>query len=196
MVPNNPQPERKTLIIECTIDIALWLADNTATIARDETAGELFADIKNAIKQIERAINRPMDDKYCGNCPSVLDDKRRQCSTPLYIPFDYSNHQYPPEIQCWRCKITHNADVLIQNAIDSIAGLLYTAREIHEIMAEIGQPIPPRTWRWWRAQGKLINRSENTAEPMYWISDVRDLMAAKPQRATTGAAAHRTSLQQ
>jgi hypothetical protein len=44
-----------------------------------------------------------------------------------------------------------------------------------DIMAIIGEPIPPRTWRYWRAEGKIKPRNELGDTPRYWLDDVRKL---------------------
>lgn len=176
--------------------LATFLADNIPAIACDEAAGELFRDVRNAVDAIERAINRPIEPKYCGNCPAIIEDKQGQeleCATALYVPWDHHTQQYPVEVECWRCKVSYSVDKLIQDALNSIAGLLYSAREVQELMAQIGQPIPPRTWRYWRAEEKIIVRGWRGAEPMYWINDVKDLMAQKPQKMATGSTAHRNA---
>jgi hypothetical protein len=178
-----------------TAAMAFWLANNVSAIACDEAAGLCFTEVQNAVDAIERMINRPHAAKYCGNCPAPIEDKhghQQVCAIPLYAEWDYRAHQYPVEIECWRCKAAHNVDRLIEQALNSVAGLLYSAGEIQALMEEIGQPIPPRTWRYWRAEGKIAARSWRDGEPMYWINDVRDLMAQKPQKLTTGAAARRT----
>lgn len=177
-------------ITEPTLDpylTAAWLAQHVSAIACDEAAGEMFTEVQNAVNAIERAINRPIPPKYCGPCPTVNEDQSR-CGVELYVKRELA------EVQCWKCKLTYNADDLIDLAMLGAGELLYSAREIQELMASIGEPISPRTWRHWRKEDKLIDRSEALgSEPKYWIRDVRRLMAQKPQKAATGAAARQTA---
>jgi hypothetical protein len=173
---------------------AKWLATNVSAIAADESAGEFYSEIKNAIEEIDLLINRKVSPKYCGNCPAIIEGQQGRtyvCAIPLYAPWDYRAQQYPVEIQCWKCKVTYNVDRLIQQALNDVGGLLYSGGEIKTLMEEIGQPIAPRTWQYWRREGKIEARGWRGAEPMYWISDVQDLMAQKPQGKPTGSAAHK-----
>lgn len=163
-------------------DLAHWLARHADAIACDEAAGEIYADVKTAVDAIERVINRPESSRYCGPCPTLLEDQN-QCRAGLFAKRD------AVEIRCWKCKMTHNVEQLIGSALRSVGGLLYSAGEVQELMSQIGQPIPSRTWRYWRASGRIEARGWRGAEPMYWISDVQDLLAAKPQKVATGSAA-------
>ena len=165
-----------------TASLASWLANHVDAIAQDEAAGEIFSDVKRIVDDIERMVNRPIPPRYCGPCPTLTEDQV-YCSVGLFAKRDAI------EIVCWKCKMTHNVEKLIQHAMRNTEGLLYSAREVQMLMAEIGQSIPPRTWRYWRAQEKVIVRGWRGAEPMYWLSDVQELMAAKPQKSATGAAA-------
>lgn len=171
------------------IVMARWLAERVYVLAGLELVGECFTQIEHLVADIERTINRPESQRYCGNCPTPLDDHQRRllrhsgeedretCSTPLYAkkPDDV-------QVECWKCHHTHNIEKIIQEAIARRHELLYTEREILEIMAEIGKPIPDRTWRYWRASGKLINRSEWTAEPAYWLEDCINLWVESKRR--------------
>jgi hypothetical protein len=176
------------------IAAARFLARHIPAIAQDEAAAELFADIKAAVESIRRVINRPVDPKYCGPCPAKTEGKAgkvQDCATALYAPWDYHDEQYVIEVECWHCHVIHNVDTLIQDALNSVAGLLYSAEEVQEVMRQIGQEIPSRTWRYWRANDKIIVRGWREGEPMYWIDDVKDLVASRPQKLATGATAHK-----
>lgn len=150
---------------------ALHLSQHVPLIACREDAGVMFAEIRNAVEEITRAINRPHSKKFCGVCPTMRDDKglEVQCGESLYAKHD------DVLVTCWRCKQSYDVERLIQDAVDNVRGLLYSANEILEIMKQIGEPIPPRTWRYWRANGKIPERNEWGAEPGYWLEDVRRL---------------------
>lgn len=174
-----------------TAELALLLAsdDALARIAQREDAADFHAFVLHIRDSIDKAINRPETKRYCGNCPTPLDDHQRRqlledgeedretCATPLY-----TKKKDDIEVTCFRCKQTFNAEKLIQQALSRKSELLYSEQEVLEIMREIGRPIPERTWRYWRASGKLINRSEWSAEPAYWLEDVLALRAQSANR--------------
>jgi hypothetical protein len=153
------------------IAAACFLSRHVPLIACREDAGQCFTDIKNAVDTIERMINRPRSKRFCGVCPTMRADKGQevQCGESLYAKHD------DVLVTCWRCKQSYDADRLIQDAVDNVRGLLYSSSEILAIMAQIGEPVPARSWRYWRANGKIPERNEWGAEPGYWLEDVRKL---------------------
>jgi hypothetical protein len=164
-----------------TNELALWLARNVTAIASDEGAAVCYREIKQIVTDIERIINRPESTRDCGPCPTVKDGE--QCNTDLQA------RRGDSDVRCWKCKTTYSIDDLIQRGLDTVGELLYCARDILAIMDGIGKHIPDRTWRNWRAEKRLIVRGWRGGEPMYWISDVRELLAQKPQKSVTGRAA-------
>ena len=178
MVPNNPQPERKALITECTIDIALWLADNTATIARDETAGDCYRDIKTIIDTIERVINRPIPDRFLGPCPAIIENEHR-CGHALTAPRDAN------EVNCRACKTVHNIDEITQRLWSEVNEWLLTPQEIHMVMEYFGEPVPASTIRRWKHEGRLQVRGWRDGKPRYWAGDVRTLRNTQPGKRMT-----------
>jgi hypothetical protein len=154
--------------------LAQFLAANIPAIACDEAAGELFQDVQNAVDAIERMINRPVEPKYCGPCPTLNEDQDI-CSVGLFTKWDGVTKQYEPEIECWKCHMTYNADELITDALSEVDGWLFTAAEVLETMAQIGEPISERTWRHWRKTGAIQSRNELGVEPKYFIGEVRYL---------------------
>lgn len=151
--------------------LAVLLSRNTDRLAQLESAGQCFAEVEALIGELERVINRPRPKRFCGVCPTMRDEKglEVQCGESLYAKHDDAS------VTCWRCKQSFDVERMIQDAVDNVRGLLYNANEILEIMKQIGEPIPPRTWRYWRANGKIPERNEWGAEPGYWLEDVRRL---------------------
>ncbi len=165
-----------------TVELASWLARHVSAIACDEGAAVCYREIQEIVRDIENVINRP-ERHSCGPCPSPVGDDQQLCSTALVA------RRGETYVHCWKCKATHNIGELIQRGLETVDELLYSARDVSTTMAAIGEPIPDRTWRQWRAEKKLVVRGWRGAEPMYWISDVRELLAQKPQKAPTGTAA-------
>lgn len=157
-----------------TASLAQWLATHVDVIAQDELAGDIYRDIRNAVDAIERVINRPHDPKYCGPCPHINEDQQ-PCGVGLFAEWNEENKNYNPEVACWKCHTTFNAEKLITDALGDVDGWLFTAQEILETMKHIGEPISDRTWRHWRKTGAIQSRNEVGAEPKYYIGEVRYL---------------------
>jgi hypothetical protein len=168
-------------------NIALWLADNTDTIARNETAGDLYRDIKDKIHQIEHVINRPIPDRFCGTCATSIDGTL--CGLALYAPREAI------EVHCARCKTTHNVEKLFQRTLDNSDDKSFTISELHRtILPAVREYVPPRTLQHWAAHGRLVPTGYGAdGEPRFLLADVRRLRAMKTQSAATGAAAHKAS---
>jgi hypothetical protein len=165
--------------ISRTEELALWLARHVTALASDEAADVCYREIKEIVREIERTVDRPASHRYFGACPTVTENQEL-CNTGLYAKRDQT------EIRCWKCKATYNTHDLIDDRLDAIDELLYSAQDIM-----ITMEIPERTWRWWRAEKKLIIRGEREGHAAYWVSDIRELLDQKTQKATTGAAARR-----
>lgn len=160
--------------------IALWLAQHVNAIAADKAANVCYREIDEITNDIGRMINRPLPHRDLGTCPTILTDgygSSRECRNPL------TAKRGQTEIQCDSCKATFDVEALIRQRIDDVADWLFTAREILDIMASIGEPIAASTWRRWRATGKIESRNELGSEPKYLLSEVRALRNEKQQSA-------------
>ena len=158
---------------------ARWLATHVSAIACTPGASVCYTEITQIQTDIERAVDRPHSPRYWGPCPTPEADNGQTCATGLFALTPDAD-----AVTCWRCHQTHQIHDLIERALASIDELLYSARDILEILRQTGQPLSERVWRDWRAKGRLTIRGWRGAEPMYWISDVRDLMRARPNTAT------------
>lgn len=154
-----------------TQTLALWLTEHVHAIASDQSAAICYREIKELITDIERAVNRPVAPRELGPCPATLTDNygERRCQTKLTAQHDQR------EVQCWKCKTTHDVEKLIRDALDETRDWLWTAREVLDFMGLIGEPITERTWRRWRTENRIQSRNETGAEPKYLLHEVREL---------------------
>ncbi|WP_156671367.1 hypothetical protein [Mycobacterium sp. E1214] len=189
--------------VQTTSGIALWLAEHVTALAADEGAGVAFREIAEIIKDIEKLVDRPAGRRFCGPCPSVLDDHDtmhthgRRCGTALLASRDAT------EVTCPTCKATHGIDALMAQLRADLDSWAFTWSEMMNLVLPMfGERIPTRTFRSWIATGKLqatgYRRSDgtfvfvrlaSTDKPAYRLGDVRRLREAKPQKSKTGAAA-------
>jgi hypothetical protein len=157
--------------------MASWLAAQVPAITQNEAAGEFFADIRNAVDQIERAINRPIPDRFLGPCPSQLQDGL--CDTTLMAD------RKAQEVTCPSCKIVHDVDAVERQLWERVDEWLLTPQEIHMIMEYFGEPVPASTIRRWKMEGRLVVRGWRDGKPRYWPGDVRRLRKRDTRAKTT-----------
>lgn len=183
-----------------THEDARWLAEHVSAIACDESAGVWHDEISGYVRRIERCIDRPARRRWLGPCPKWNEQTRKACGVDLYA------HEDAIEVHCRTCRTTHNCNRLKLLQQNDIERELLTWDRV--LKANKWQPddcrVPERTLRIWRKTGRLKPRgwlrpngrhggTQHSADdqPLYRWQDVRRLRAEKPQRANTGAAAHR-----
>lgn len=172
-----------------TVEYALHLAAHTHRIAGHENAGQCATDLQTLVDQIERLINRPVPEKFCGYCPTPTPkDDQKQCGILLYAKRDDT------QTTCWKCHTTHNIDQLIEQALEDSDEMSFTLGELYKtILPAVNEHIPLRTLQHWAATSRLVPTGYNThAEPRYQLAHVRQLRDQKPQQKPTGTNAHKT----
>lgn len=173
--------------IHTTIGMAKWLSRHISAIANDEGCGELVADVQGLVGEIERIINRPVMDQFCGTCNGVVESM--PCDMRLYAPREAA------EVYCTRCKTTHNIAELFERTLNASDDKSFTIKELHKtILPAVRCHIedPQRTMRRWFTTGKLVPTGyDSDGEPRFLLADVRELRDAKPQKSKTGAAAEK-----
>lgn len=194
--------------VASSLDRASWLAANVGAIACDEAAGQWHGEIAGYVRRIELCIDRPLRRRWLGPCPTWDEQVRKACGTDLYAREDAI------EVYCRKCRATHNCNRLQLLQQGDLERERLTWDRL--LKANKYQPdefrIPERTLRLWRKTGPNgepprlkprgwlrpdgshgINRRTNDDEPLYLWSDVRKLRVEKPQKAATGAAAHKSA---
>ena len=178
-------PQKLTLTAP---QMSLWLADHVSAIAAEESAGDICAEIKRCIDEIERCINRPVPDRYLGPCPTLLTDGygQRVCGTELTAP------RAADTVQCPVCGTTHRTAALHEEQMRRTDEMSFTISDLHRLILPINREyVPLRTLQHWVARNLLVPTGWVDAEPRFLLADVRALRNRKPQAKPTGAAAHK-----
>ena len=183
-------PYRSPLVFSLGSGEALWLAGNVAAISASEDAMDIIGDIETHHEDIVRVVNRPVRIVYLGRCPTWIEGDNRACGVALRTPDD------SVEVYCPRCRRTHNCHRLALERMDEAERTQLTFDQVLRVNQD--QPpdwqISPRTLRHWRSSGMLRAQSHDTdGVELYAWGDVKRLQLRKPQKAMTGAAAHRGS---
>lgn len=162
--------------------MAVWLANRVASLASAECADDTFSEVRKAIAQMERAVNRPPSPKTCGPCPTpgvhtdkgfVPGDSRSKCGTRLEA------RETASQIQCPTCKQTHDVESLITRLMNETHYMHYTIPELCQtVLPRLGDPIPQQTLQRWHAKGELqprgwVTTTRGKTIPQFMLADVR-----------------------
>jgi hypothetical protein len=169
-------------VIGTAVAMATWLKERVSALASAECADETFTDVKNAMEQIERAVNRPPSPKTCGPCPTpgehtekgfVMGDVRTRCGTRLEAK------AAAVEVRCPTCKQSHDVEALITRLINETNYTCYTIPELCQIvLPRLNEPIPQQTLQRWHAKNLLQPQGYTTTDrgktiPQFMLADVR-----------------------
>jgi hypothetical protein len=135
------------------IDMVRWLVGNIGAIACDESAGQWFGEIDSLVRQIERAIDRPVKIELLGFCITQVDGSKT-CDTALRAPEDAI------EVQCRRCRTTRRCDtVRAQGQSDARRALIPWPKVLETNKTQPdGWRVNERTLRDWKETGVLKPR--------------------------------------
>lgn len=178
-------------------EAAEWLAYNVHSIALDEAAGQIFAEIETNVRAIEKVINPPVPRKYLGPCPTWNERTRQACKFELWAAGEAI------EVTCPRCRRTHTCNrlqLLLVNDLDRAKVTVERILELNRVLPEEYR-IPERTLRRWRKPGPKgepprlkprgwlrpdgshgIHRRSDDDRPLYLWSDVRKLRSESAKK--------------
>lgn len=170
---------------------ALHLSQHVPLIACREDAGDCFREVRNAVEDIEKCINRPVPPRRLGPCPTLV-AHHQACATMLTAP------RKATEVICPECKMGYTVEHLVELLRNE---LLYWPLSSVEILGSRTSELPgaldywnvnlaTSTFHHWRKTNTLQVRSyrnretlaimpakeNNNDEPLYWLADVLDKM--------------------
>lgn len=148
-----------------TPDLARWLKVNVPAIAKLDTAGDLYRDIRQLVGTdtartgtLVTAIN-PLQRHLVGPCPTVTGRDRQghpaQCGHILYAD------TYDRTVTCPACK--HDIDIEATRRRAAAERDYHTAEQLLDVLDTIGEPVEPDTLDTWikarrlRPAGRLHN---------------------------------------
>lgn len=175
-----------------TSEMATWLASAVHAIACDESAGVWRADIDSLVRQIQRAIDRPVKIEMLGLCSTQIGEGRQTCDTMLRAPEDAI------EVRCRKCRTTRRCDTVRAQGQSDAKRALITWEQVVETNRQQpdGWRVPDRTLRDWKSTGALsprefqrldgknhgLHRRHADEEPLFAWSDVERLRSAPKGR--------------
>jgi hypothetical protein len=172
---------------------ARLLSRRVPVIACREDAGQCFMEVKRAVEDIERAINRPIPPRRLGPCPTLV-AHHQACATQLTAP------RKATEVVCPECKMGYTVEYLVGLLREE---LLYWPLSSVEILGSRTSELPgaldywnvnlaSSTFHHWRKTTLTARSYRNRAtlaikparendndEPLYWLADVLDRMGVE-----------------
>lgn len=144
--------------------LALWLAHNVSAIASDQGFAVCYREVKQIVRDIERAINRPNPPVLLGPCPTMI-AHHRACAVRLSAPRGAAT------VKCQACGYEHDVETVIEKSLESERAADYTAT-VPELAVLLRRPV--RTIYDWVNFGKL--KPANSIGPArYRLADAREL---------------------
>lgn len=173
-----------------------WLRNNVQAIACDEAAGEIYDEIADLHKRMERTVNRRQPPKFLGHCPTWIEETKTVCGRQLSAPADAI------QTRCRDCGQTHNCNRLQLLLVGDQEREKVTMARVRYLNRNLPPEyrIPERTMRQWITDGRLrprgylradgtrsAERGADSDEPLYLWADVRRIRS-EPGRVKTRAA--------
>lgn len=163
-----------TRVVAAIAAMSTWLAANVSAIASSDDAGLCYREIDRHVGRIMRIVNRPSPPRFCGPCPHPVDG--RACDTRLMA------NRAATEVRCPTCESVHKVADLLADLLERIDHMSFTAADVLLIFTGLGEPLSPRTFRQWRYTKRILPAGWFDGEPLYRISDVRELSGRHASR--------------
>lgn len=188
-----PRSDPASLTVDGLYDFevaAVWMAHDAQALRRHPAIDDLHDEITDVVASVRMAVDRLPELAYKGPCPSVADE--RLCGADLYV------EKGQDWVKCRRCGSNHDVREINRAAREQIEDMLFTASELHDLLAELGSPVPKGTiWSWasrrqlqprgWKRNGRItdhwICRSD---PPVYRLGDVLELRAESGRCGASG----------
>ncbi|MCQ1951605.1 hypothetical protein NNX28_16935 [Arthrobacter sp. zg-Y859] len=155
--------------------VAAWLYVRRDIILRQEWAGDLLQELRDALNDCNRATDRAGQRVFAGMCPTEHEDGTT-CEQPLYALTGR------PYARCRECGQEWDVSDWRERALAAAEYQHGTAAEISRMLSDpvTREALPQATIRQWARRGKLEAAYCQVADRrnVYRVSDVRDLWAA------------------
>lgn len=169
-----------------SVSAARILLSRIDAIRRHPEVTELLDEITDAVEQARRAVDRPADRMYLGQCMAAFPDEDGidvTCYEEIWAKVDAH------ETVCRVCGITHEVAERRGGLLERAKPLIVTVKQAAEYMGEVGGiTVNAKTIRTWIERGKLADHSGGEGERTIRLGDLFQLLADKSEAKTRTAA--------
>lgn len=173
--------------------IARWLHHHIGWLRHHEAAEEIHAEIIDAVRDVRRAIDRPVETVYVGPCE--CGEHLFACLGERYVTCP-NREAHEDGRDTW--SVADRIDWLLAQAEDVVA----TATQISAALTHYNRPVTPAALRGYVRRGRLApvwctdtgnNRTFRGGAALYRLGDVMDVIA--PTVVTIGSGADAVELE-
>lgn len=161
--------DERDQLIHChhsdTGSVAAWLVRNLHTLRLHAEAGIAYDDIRQAIREARRAIDRPSDPVPFGPCGQIFDNGD-VCQEILYGQLDR------PQVPCRACGALHPTRGRLEWMLQYMQGMLATIPELVAIASLAGKRTNADALRLMHSRGRFIAKGVDAAgQPTFRVSE-------------------------
>lgn len=155
-----------------TSTLARWLGTHVEWIRHHEAGAELVDELRSAIREARRVLDRPPDRWYAGRCGDALADNAGPCGEDLYAKAGSRL------VTCRGCGAEYDVEARREWLLSAVEDVLATAAEIARALTSLATPVTSSTIRGYVHRRRLESRGRDprTGNPTYRIGDVLDLL--------------------
>lgn len=161
---------------------ARFLGAHLEWIRHRQEAAAVFADLREAARELERLVGRPTGLRYRGPCWADLGDVDEvgdplQCQEILYA------RPGAEVVKCRFCGAEYNAEGRRQWLLDEARTTLAHAALIASALTALDVPIAVGTIYSWASRGRLVDHgTDQLGRPLYRVGDAIDLLSVPRRR--------------
>lgn len=132
-----------------------WLANHTEALRLDPAAKEAFDDLEAACRQLERLVDRRVDNRhFIGIC---------DCGKALYAPWNWTAIQCKPCGAIWN--LADGQDILLRHLDDRLVTLGEAAKLAGHLDPDRSQDAVRKLVEKWAGHGRLVPHGHIMREP-------------------------------
>lgn len=171
--PGRSQPELRLPVhyAEQTAgEASRWLRASIDAIRHDESAGECYDELRDAIRLAERRCVPPPPSWYAGPCD--------ECDSDMTIELDDSGRPAAEAVVCEACGHSHDLAGRREKLIELAGDKLMTGTmALSSVKILMDADVPRGTWDTWVARERVIRRgTDDCGRPLFRFSDVHALV--------------------
>lgn len=151
-----------------------WLIEHVTWLRHHEAGADAVAEIRDAVRDVRIAIDRPRERLYTGQCDG--------CGFALYAPPNASHAICPvcvgPEGERTYYKVSERREAMLA----AMAVMCMGPTEAAYALSILVHPIPAATIRKWASRGKLEPAAvDERGRNVYRLADIAELMVPAQQ---------------
>lgn len=160
-----------------TVHAARLLLSSINAIRKHPAVAELVDEITDAVEQARRAVDRPADRQYLGQCMAAFPDEDGQdvtCYAEIWA------REGAHEVTCRVCGIEHPVAERRKWLMERAAEMVVTAKEASRYLSDVGQlDVSETSIRNWVGRRKVLLRPGLSTQRQFELGALMDYIAKR-----------------